>query len=199
VRIPKNGAPLPGHWLSCYSHDEQNARIFYRPTPEDIALTMRLFPNADPYNPNWFEVQVRLIGGGSKSEDLLHLSPPDLLQLVDELRSEQNCQDEEAFRIEAEPGSSKWIADAATKSSEESESPSSALLQFDVPVTCAEVCRVIGQAAGRSDAFARRMRSKGFRVELAGGKYHCELTDAIRMFTRPEHKKRLREHFAEKN
>ena len=50
------------------------------------------------------------------------------------------------------------------------------------PMTCAEVVRRIGRAAGRSDALAKKMRRRGCKGAKIAGKWCFEREDFLRLF-----------------
>lgn len=75
-------SPVYNDWLRTTYQPRPDHRRFYRPTPVDLAIVKRAFPDADPENPSWPNIEARLIVAGRAKAELVELNAPTLIQLL---------------------------------------------------------------------------------------------------------------------
>ena len=110
-----------------------------------------------------------------------------MLQGLDELLSEEQPK----HQMEVPP--SKGALPSNKKQEGRQSGPQFSTLRH--PVGVVEVAQTVGQAAGRPDKLAEKMRARGLVIAKSADKNYCELDDAIKMF--PKMKNRLLANFAD--
>jgi hypothetical protein len=60
-------------------------RQYYVPTPEDLAIVQELFPDANPGNPPWNQIETSLVLAGHNKNDLRQHNAATLIRLLQKL------------------------------------------------------------------------------------------------------------------
>jgi hypothetical protein len=64
----------------------QERQKFYLPTPDDLAVVQRLFPQDAPYQPAWARIEAELVAAGDDPDSLKQLNAPALILRLDRLK-----------------------------------------------------------------------------------------------------------------
>jgi hypothetical protein len=66
--------------------------LYYVPTVEDLQLTSKLFPAADPGNPPWLKVAAELVANGIAEDELRKKSALTLLVMLKKVRADKQAE-----------------------------------------------------------------------------------------------------------